>query len=145
MNRFNGKQIYTADKKSFIETQEGQFAYVEAIEFLRQQKAQKPFAWSRELEDAADNHVQDIGPKGLVSSIGTDGSMPTDRISRYGIIDETWAESNIFGGYNAQEVVERLLVCDGQPTRGFRKTLFNDQLLLCGVSCGPHAAHGNII
>ena len=71
--------------------------------------------------------------------------MPTDRISRYGIIDETWAESNIFGGYNAQEVVERLLVCDGQPTRGFRKTLFNDQLLLCGVSCGPHAAHGNMI
>jgi len=71
--------------------------------------------------------------------------MPTDRISRYGIIDETWAESNIFGGYNAQEVVERLLVCDGQPTRGFRKTLFNDQLLLCGISCGVHTAHGNII
>ena len=48
-----------------------------------------------------------------MSSIGTDGSMPTDRISRYGTIDETWAESNIFGGYSANEVIERLLVCDG--------------------------------
>lgn len=80
-----------------------------------------------------------------MSSIGTDGSMPTDRISRYGTIDETWAESNIFGGYSASEVIERLLVCDGQPTRGFRKTFFNDQLVYCGISSGIHSVHGNII
>ena len=74
---------------------------------------------------AAKDHVRDIGPKGFVSKIGTDGSMPTDRIGRYGVIDESWAESNIFGAITAEEVVERLIVCDGQPTRGFRKSMFN--------------------
>jgi len=61
-----------------------------------------------------------------VSTIGSDGSLPPDRIGRYANIDETWAESNIFGGLNSKEVIERLIVCDGQPTRGFRKSLFND-------------------
>ena len=46
---------------------------------------------------AAKDHVNDIGPKGLVSSMGSNGSLPTDRIAKYGKIDETWAESNIFG------------------------------------------------
>jgi uncharacterized protein YkwD len=95
-----------------------------------------PFKWSEGLEKAARDHVDDIGLKSLVSSIGTDGSMPTDRISRYGVIDETWAESNIFGAVDAREVVERLIVCDNQPTRGYRKTLFNDQLKYCGINCG---------
>lgn len=145
MKRFTGKQLYTADKRSFMETKEGQLAYVEAIEFLRRQPDQIAFKWSADLEKAARIHVDDIGAKGLVSSIGTDGSMPTDRISRYGTIDETWAESNIYGAVDAKEVIERLLVCDGQPTRGFRKTFFNDQLRICGIVAGPHAAHGNMI
>ena len=80
-----------------------------------------------------------------MSSIGTDGSLPTDRISWYGSIDETWEESNIFGGLDAKEVIERLIVCDGQPTRGFRKTLYNDQLMECGIFTGHHSSHDNII
>lgn len=61
-----------------------------------------------------------------MSNIGSDGTMPPDRINCFGTIDETWAESNIFGGLDALEVVERLVVSDGQPKRGFRKNLFND-------------------
>ena len=55
-----------------------------------------------------------------MSNIGSDGTMPPDRINCFGTIDETWAESNIFGGLDALEVVERLVVSDGQPKRGFR-------------------------
>ena len=94
---------------------------------------------------AARDHVQDIGEKGLVSSMGSNGSLPTDRINKYGKIDETWAESNIFGGLDAKEVVERLIVCDGQPTRGFRKSLYNDQLHQCGIFSGLHSTHDNLI
>lgn len=71
--------------------------------------------------------------------------MPTDRISRYGVIDESWAESNIFGAITAEEVVERLIVCDGQPTRGFRKSLFNPHLHLCGIYSGAHKTHENMV
>ena len=57
--------------------------------------------------------ISDIGPKGIVSSIGSDGSLPTDRISKFGMIDEAWGDSNIFGGLDAKEVVERMIVSDG--------------------------------
>ena len=33
---------------------------------------------------AARDHVIDIGEKGIVSSLGTNGSLPTDRINKYG-------------------------------------------------------------
>jgi uncharacterized protein YkwD len=126
LGRFRGNILYAEDGRSFIETKEGKIAYIEAIEYLRQQKSMKAFTWNEKLAKAAKIHVEDIGPKGVVASIGTDGSLPTDRISKFGTIDETWAESNIFGGLDAKEVIERLIVCDGQPTRGFRKTLYND-------------------
>lgn len=77
--------------------------------------------------------------------MGSDGTLPTDRISKYGQIDETWGESNIYGGLDAKEVIERLLTCDGQPTRGFRTNLFNENLILCGVATGLHKSHDNMI
>lgn len=126
-------------------TKEGQLAYIEAIEFLREQKPLRPLKWSEHLKAAAQDHVDDVGPKGAVSSIGTEGSMPTDRISKYAQLDTVWAESNIFGGLDAAEVMERLIVCDGQPSRGFRKAVFNHDLNLCGIASGPHLTHGNMI
>jgi hypothetical protein len=81
LGRFRGKTLYSEDGRSFIETKEGKTGYIEAIEFLRKQKPMKGFAWSEKLMKAAKDHVDDIGPKGTVSSIGTDGSLPTDRIS----------------------------------------------------------------
>ena len=42
-----------------------------------------------------------------------DGSLPTDRIGRYCMIDESWAESLCFGLTSAEEVLERLIVDDG--------------------------------
>lgn len=145
LGRFKGLVLYSEDKKSFIETKEGPSAYVEAIEYLRNRRGMKEFMWSDQLEAAGKEFVEDIGPKGLVSSLGSDGSLPTDRISKYGTIDESWGESNIYGGLDSKEVIERLLVCDGQPTRGFRTNMFNDQLLYCGIATGLHATHDNMI
>ena len=69
--------------------------------------------WSNELASAAQDHVEDIGPKGMVSSQGSDGSMPTQRIERYGKYDEAWADSLVLNALNTKEVIERLIVCDG--------------------------------
>lgn len=87
---------------------------------------------------AALDHVNDIAPKGIVSGQGSDGSMPTDRINKYGRIDESWAESCIYGVMNTKEVIERLIVCDGQIKRGFRNSMFSDELKVCGVATGRH-------
>jgi len=50
--------------------------------------------------------VKDIGKTGQLSSIGADGSLPTDRMARYCMINETWAESSCFGSVTAAEVME---------------------------------------
>ena len=46
---------------------------------------------------------------------------------------------------NAQEVLERLIVNDGQPARGHRKNMFNPEFLYCGVASGCHETLDNMI
>jgi len=93
--------LKTADGESAIETDEGPDAYLEAIDFLKEQDPVSPLKWSQELSYAAQDHVNDVGPVGSMSSIGSDGSLPVDRMARYCNINETWAESSCFGSSTA--------------------------------------------
>jgi uncharacterized protein YkwD len=61
------------------------------------------------------------------------------------MIDDAWAESLCFQILSAKEVVERLIVDDGQPSRGHRKNMFNRDLINCGVATGPHASLDNVV
>ena len=61
------------------------------------------------------------------------------------MIDDAWAESLCFQTASAREVVERLVVDDGQPARGHRKNMFNRDLVNCGVATGPHASLDNVV
>ena len=70
--------------------------------------------------------------------ITVDGSLPVDRMARYCNINETWAESSCFGSTTAQEVIEQMLVNDGQTHRGFRKAMFNPLLHIVGIASGHH-------
>lgn len=49
----------------------------------------------------------------MTSARGSDGSFPTQRIARYGTIDQSWADSCVFGALTPMEALERLIVCDG--------------------------------
>lgn len=71
MTRFQGMVHTTEDKCCSIRTEEGQVAYVEAIEFLRSQKAMVALKWSEELSRAARDHCMDLGTTGQMSSIGS--------------------------------------------------------------------------
>lgn len=113
VKRFKGKVLMSEDGKSGVETLEGKEAYLEAISFLQKQSPVPALKWASELAMAAQDHVNDIGPKGIMSSIGSEGSMPQDRIARYCSIDEAWAESLCFGAITAEEVMERMIVDDG--------------------------------
>ena len=130
---------------TFYQTKEGEKAYSQAITFLEKQKSLPPLKWNTMLYKASKDHVLDIGSKGLTSSMGSDGTMPSDRIARYGVLDSTWADSCIFGVLTPMEGIERLIVCDGQPQRNFRKAIFSNDLKSCGICCGNHLTHENII
>lgn len=94
--RFEGKILYSEDKTGGIETHEGPAAYKDAIEFLKLQPSVPILKWSSAMQKAAKDHIDDIGSKGQTSSLGSDGSLPTDRLARYCNIDESWAENMCF-------------------------------------------------
>jgi hypothetical protein len=48
-----------------------------------------------------------------IGAVGSDGSLPQDRIARHCNVSESWAESTVFGCATASEVVEALIVNDG--------------------------------
>lgn len=78
--------------------------------------------------------------------IGSDGSLPTDRIARYCNIDESWAESTVFGVATPLEAIYQILVCDGHVgQRGFRNTLFCGNLRFCGVAGSFHPAQQSVV
>jgi len=64
--------------------------------------------------------------------------MPLDRIQRYCKPEENWADSMVFGPMTSKEVIERLIVCDGQTKRSFRASMFSKQMECCGVFTGEH-------
>ena len=61
MTRFKGMIYKTEDGCSAIRTEEGQVAFVEAIEFLRSQKPMVALKWSDELAKAGKDHCEDLG------------------------------------------------------------------------------------
>jgi hypothetical protein len=80
INRFQGLKLFNIEKTSYIKTIEGASAYLEAITFLKKQRPVKPLLPCDELCLSCQDHINDIGPKGIEGSQGSDGSMPTQRI-----------------------------------------------------------------
>jgi uncharacterized protein YkwD len=127
-----------------MQTQEGLTAVDEAIADLRGQNSLPLLSWSDGLAQAARDHVNDIGPKGIIGHDGTDGSNPLSRIQRYGHAQITWSENVSYGINSAKEVVQQLIIDDGVPSRGHRKTIIDANLKLAGVACGSHAKYQTI-
>jgi hypothetical protein len=45
----------------------------------------------------------------------------------------------------AIEVIERLVVDDGQKSRGHRKNVFNKEMSYCGIASGCHSTQDNVV
>lgn len=84
-----------------------------ALTTLYQQKQLEPFEWSNGLAQAARDHCNDIGRKGLRGHIGTDGSRVEKRVERYGKWEGNVDENIIMGKTPAAEYIYQLYVDDG--------------------------------
>lgn len=121
-----------------ILTQEGLSAVDEAIDFLEQTRPLSSLGASMGMAKGARDHVLDQGPKGETGHLGSDGSEPWDRIGRYGKALGLQGENISYGPATGQDVVMSLIVDDGVPDRGHRKTIFNPEFKISGVACGTH-------
>ena len=62
---------------------EGDAVFKEAILFLKSLPSLPPLQWDENLCKSAQEHVNDIGPKGLLLYQSSDGTEPEDRIAKY--------------------------------------------------------------
>jgi hypothetical protein len=96
---------------------------------------------SHPLHLTAREHVLDIGPSGVVSHTGTDGSSPTDRTERFGSWLGSVGENISFGHDDPAEVVLQFLVDDNVPSRGHRDAVLNPDFRVVGMWLGSHTKY----
>lgn len=138
---FRGSVMYRPGNNVGMRTQEGRRAVREAIDFLKRAKPAPPLAWSTGLWRAARDHARDQGPAGTTGHGGSDGSTMEERMNRYGQWQMAAAENIDYGQDEARHVVISLIVDDGVSNRGHRRTIFDANLRVAGVACGPHRTY----
>ena len=117
---------------------EGDNVFKEAINYLKSLPSLKPLQWDENLCRSAQEHVDDIGPKGLLLYQSSDGTEPEDRISKYGNYVESLGENIDFGPNDAMGVIISLTLDDGEEERPHRENLFKQDYQKVGIACGPH-------
>lgn len=117
---------------------EGEEVIDEAINFLNGIKSLPPFELDPYLCESAKEHVNDIGPKGLLSYQSSDGTEPEDRIGKYGNYVEALGENIDFGPNDAVGVIVSLTLDDGEEDRPHRDNLFKADYRKVGIACGSH-------
>ena len=117
---------------------EGDAVFKEAINFLKSLPSLPPLIWDENLCKSAQEHVNDIGPKGLLLYQSSDGTEPEDRISKYGNYSESLGENIDFGPNDAMGVIVSLTLDDGEEQRPHRENLFKEEYHKVGIACGPH-------
>jgi len=129
-----------------LATNEGAAAVEEAIDFLTSQQPLPAIKRiSRGMSAGAQDHVNDIGPKGLNGHTGSDGSSPYDRISRSGKWRGSAAENIAYGATEAEEIVAGWIVDDGVASRGHRTNIFKREMSVVGIASGPHRGFDHVV
>lgn len=121
-----------------LRTEEGVAALDEAIAFLESTRPVGPLRFNEGLALAARLHAQDIGPRGALEHVGSDGSRLSQRLNRLGVWQGIVAENIGTLEEDPRELVIQLLVDDGVPERGHRHNLFNPELHQAGAGVAPH-------
>ena len=134
----NDTNILNEPNKVQIKMKEGESAFIDAIKYLKSLKPIPPLEWSDNLARSAQEHVNDIGPKGLIQYKSSDGTEPEDRIGKFGKYLESLGENIDFGPNDEMGVIVSLTLDDGEQQRPHRDNLFKTDYKKIGIACGPH-------
>ena len=114
-----------------------QSALLELITEMNKMSPRKKLDFKAKLHNAADEWVKESGPEGVVG-YAKDWS---DRIAKFC----KWkvCSSNIsYGAFTPQDIVLQLLIDAGEPNRGHRKNLLDENMSAAGDAIGEHAEYG---
>jgi hypothetical protein len=134
---------YKEPEKEEKNTQEGIVPAEECYEFLLRMRGVPMLFPERGLSLGAGDHVRNQGPAGTTGHTGTDRSGPGERVTRYGTGNFV-GENNVYGSNKADELIISLLIDDGVPDRGHRKSLLHPEFNQVGVATGTHRRYGTM-
>jgi uncharacterized protein YkwD len=135
-HQFQGKLYHLPGSRALMRTSEGVPAVDKAIRSLSRQKPLRPLGWSDGLADAAGDLVDEQGATGATGH-GARGTM-RERVERHGRWEDQIAENIYYGSRDPRLVVMQLIIDDGVPDRGHRKSIYNPVFGTAGVACGTH-------
>lgn len=138
---YSGVNLSLPGKPTLI-TAEGMAAVDEAISFLRAAKPLPAFHVSKGVCSAAADHVKDLTNKGITGHKGSDGSLPTARLDRYGRWDMAVGENIVYDVGTARQIVIGFLIDDGVANRGHRRNIFDSKYRVAGISVSHHSGSG---
>lgn len=130
---YKGNNLSIPGRPTLI-TAEGLAAVDDAINALRAAKPLPAFQISRGVCSAAADHVKDMTIKGITGHKGSDGSLPTVRLDRYGKWDEAVGENIVYDISTARQVVIGFLIDDGVANRGHRRNILSEKYRFAGIS-----------
>ena len=120
------------------QTYEGPQAVEEAIQFLKKQKPLDALTFDERLGKACEDHVRDMGQKGLLSHDSSDGKSMSDRVELYCEWDNSCGENIDVGSKTGQDVIVNLIIDDGIENRGHRINIFKPDYKYMGIASGTH-------
>ena len=95
--------------------------------------------WVEDVANAAKDHTEDIGPKGLIQHDSSNGRTGVkERLRKYGNVISCYGENLSFHCEDAKEVMIQLIVDDGVQNRGHRENIFNSEFNVMGSYTGAH-------
>jgi uncharacterized protein YkwD len=134
---FVGRELRESGEITIL-TEEGKGAVFEAIRFLKNQKSLQMLKVSKGMSRGAKDMIKMQEPTNQTGHKGSDGSVFSERISRYGTWSGSCAENIDYGYNNARRIVMALIIDDGVRNRGHRKSIFDPGFTRVGVACGQH-------
>ena len=123
------------------ETFEGPENVQSCIKYLKTVRPAAPLEWSEALYKAAQAHVDDIGPLGLMGHESSDGLDADKRIEKYGNWAGQLGENIDYGNSEGEDIVISLLIDDGVLARGQRLNIMKREHAFVGIGFGYHSEH----
>jgi hypothetical protein len=84
--------------------------------------------------------VFDMMKSGRDGHVGSDGSKPEDRLTRFGSWQDSVGEDLVYDSHSPRNDVIGLIIDDGMASRGHRKNLFKTNFKVISISLGQPVA-----
>ena len=140
------KILHLKGERPFM-TIEGKEGVLDAINYLinilkskslLDKLSNRLFIISDYLNEASKDHAEDIGKFGIISHVGSDKSHMNDRVEKYCDWQGGLAESLDFGTNHAENIMIKLLICDGDKKRTQRNYIFDPGFIYFGAGFSQH-------